>query len=284
LRPGSVSLVLKPVQYIDTPSGFGDAKHLYKLQLQLVAELSADDILEGVDVEMTVKSAKAEITIDEIFPKPGFSVIGVKSTVGLISGNKGINTVGTSVVGEVGGKGAKATGSMGKTHTEEVSRLINVAKEEEKEGVEQYLIARNIGNGAMWRVLAGKGPVDAGGLEYSAHLLVPVDVLELALKAQGRAYWRRGGEVPASLRFPALLPHDPSFAANFQPQIPGPLRSRSPILKQTRHLICLSGIGSESGLQPRTAGLRLNTFSRAMSSISRRSSQKRKWQGSLRIL
>jgi len=55
----------------------------------------------------------------------------------------------------------------------------------------------------------GVGPLDAGGVQYSADLLVPDGVRELAIRFEAKADWRRAGVVPAEMRRTILLPHPP---------------------------------------------------------------------------
>jgi hypothetical protein len=62
LLRGSVSLHLKPVRYIETPAGYGDARlHRYRVQVQLAIDLSISDALEAASVGMTAQSARTEV-------------------------------------------------------------------------------------------------------------------------------------------------------------------------------------------------------------------------------
>ena len=55
LRPGSITLHLKPVRYLDTPPGFGSENfHRYRIQVQTLIESTPDDALEAVAVQLTL--------------------------------------------------------------------------------------------------------------------------------------------------------------------------------------------------------------------------------------
>jgi hypothetical protein len=55
-------LHLKPVRYIETPAGYGDARlHRYRVQVQLAIDLSISDALEAAFVGMTAQSARTEV-------------------------------------------------------------------------------------------------------------------------------------------------------------------------------------------------------------------------------
>jgi hypothetical protein len=75
---------------------------------------------------------------------------------------------------------------------------------------EQYLIARKAENRAFWRALAGIGPLDVGGIEYSADLLIPDGVSELILKLEAKADRRRAGVAPAEMERTLSLPRPPT--------------------------------------------------------------------------
>jgi hypothetical protein len=194
LRPGSVSLHQKPIRYLDTPTGYGDAiLHRYRVQVQLGVDVSISEALDAVSLEMTVEAAGAEIIVDDITPAPGFSVVGLRRSTGIQSTLAETTTAKASAGAEVGAGGSKVTSSVEATSAEQRSTLHSLSAEHTLSRVEQYLIARKAGNRAFWRALAGIGEIDVGGIEYSADLLVPDSVREVALKVEAKVEWRRAG-------------------------------------------------------------------------------------------
>jgi hypothetical protein len=81
LRPGSITLHLKPMRYLDTPAGFGGQTfHRFRIQVQTLIDSTPDDALQAVAVELTLNDGAADLVIDDISPQAGFSAVGLKET------------------------------------------------------------------------------------------------------------------------------------------------------------------------------------------------------------
>ena len=207
LRPGSVSLHVKPIRYIETPSGYGPEQlYKYRFQVQTVVDSSPDDTLEAVSLHLTALANDAEVIIDDITPQPGFSTIGVKSSAGVQLGKKQTISDKEVIKGELASGVGKVSTDLETISTEEHSSLLSIGAERSLARVEQYLIARKVGNRAFWRTLAGVGPVDAGGVEYTVDFLISdkVDLVNLTLEA--KVEWLRNGAVTATLQRLLELP------------------------------------------------------------------------------
>jgi hypothetical protein len=193
--PGSVVVYLKPVQYLETPQGFGNGElHRYRVTIQTLLEPSDGDALDAVSIQLTATSDNgAEIVVDGMSPQPGFSVVGVKASSGAQSGLQESVSEKESISGEISGTAAKISSAAETTHSVQQSSLISIGTERTVARVEQYLIARRAGNRAIWRALAGIGPIDAGGIEYSADLLVPDSVREVLIGVEAKVDWTVAG-------------------------------------------------------------------------------------------
>jgi hypothetical protein len=207
LRPGSITLHLKPVRHLDTPTGFG-AKTFqrYRLQVQTLIEATPDDALQAVVVELTATARETEPVVDDISPLAGFSAVGLKRTGAVQVGHQ--HTLSEKETGgaEISGLGGKLSLGAESVSGEQFSTMIAAGGERTVARVEQYLIARKIGNRAIWRAVAGVGPIDAAGAEYTADILLAADSEEIDVRVDARAEWLRAGAVPAELRRTVILP------------------------------------------------------------------------------
>ena len=207
LRPGSISLHLKPVRYLETPAGFGsEGFGRYRFQVQTLIESTADDSLQAVSVELTVDAGEPGSVIDDISPQAGFSAVGLKRASGVQVSDQYSRTLKENASIEISGVAAKASAGAGAERTEQSSTVFTVGGERTLARVEQYLIARKIGNRAMWRALAGVGPIDAAGTEFTADVLVPADCSQVDVRIVASVEWLRAGPVPAELRRTLVLP------------------------------------------------------------------------------
>jgi len=144
--------------------------------------------------------------VDDIAPQAGFSAVGLKRTAGLQVGHQQTSSEKETAGAEISGVGAKLSTGVESVSTEQSSTLVTVGGEKTVARVEQYLIARRIGNRAMWRALAGVGPIDAAGAEYTADVLVPAGSQEIDIRVEARVEWFRAGAVPAELSRTVVLP------------------------------------------------------------------------------
>jgi hypothetical protein len=206
LRPGSITLQLKPVRYLDTPDGLSERFHRYRVQVQTLIESTPEDALQAVAVELTVNAGAAELVVDDISPQAGFSAVGIKETGGLQVGHQQMSSEKDTVGAEISAVGAKVSIGAESASTEQSSTLVTIGGEKTVARVEQYLIARRIGNRAMWRALASVGPIDAAGAEYTADVLIPADSQGVDVRVGARVEWLRAGAVPAELRRTVVLP------------------------------------------------------------------------------
>ena len=208
LLPGSVVVHLKPVQYLESPKGYGLAElHRYRVIVQTLVDPSEGDALDAISIQLTATSDNAaEVVIDDISPQPGFSVVGIKDSSGAEHGIQETVSETESIKGVVSGGGAKISSGLETTQSVQVSTLISVGTERSLARVEQYLIARKAGNRATWRALAGVGPIDAGGIEYKADLLVPDSVQEILIRVEAKVDWMYAGSVPTDVQKTLLLP------------------------------------------------------------------------------
>ena len=83
---------------------------------------------------------------------------------------------------------------------------MSAASERTAARVEQYLVARKIGQRAIWRAVANVGPIDAAGAEYTADFLVPDGTKEIRLSVDAKIEWLRAGVAPARLEQALVLP------------------------------------------------------------------------------
>jgi hypothetical protein len=208
LLPGSVVVYLKPVQYLETPQGYGLTElHRYRVIVQTLVEPSEGDALDAISIQLTATSDNAaEVSIDGITPQPGFSVVGVKASSGAEHGMQETVAEKESVTGEITGAGAKISSGLETTHSVQESTLISIGTERSLARVEQYLIARKAGNRVTWRALAGIGPIDASGLEYVADLLVPDSVREILIRVEAKVDWTYAGTIPTDVQKTLVLP------------------------------------------------------------------------------
>ena len=210
LRPGSLVLKLKPIQYLDTPAGYSSKLCRYRLGVQTLVEPAEEDSLNAVSIELTVAADPGEVTIDVISPQPGFSAVGLKASRGFQAGAKETHSTAVGASLEISGAGIKATNKVDASHSQEVSRLYSMGAEQSLARVEQYLISRKAGNRAFWRALAGVGPIDVGGIEYIAELLISRNIREISITVEATVEWARGGAVPTTLRQLLPLPTSPA--------------------------------------------------------------------------
>ena len=207
LRPGSVTIHIKPTRYIETPSGFGNGHLLrYRIQVQTLVEDSVDDVLEAVSLDIRVAAENAEVQVDDMSPKAAFSTVSRKSAAAVQVGIKQTRADKQVVAGEISGGGAKTSSSLESSTSREESLSLSQGNEQTVARVEQYLVARKVANRALWRVIAGVGPIDAAGEEYSIDVLVPEGVHEIDLHVEARLEWFRAGIVPAEIRRRLKLP------------------------------------------------------------------------------
>jgi hypothetical protein len=210
LRPGSISLNLKPIRYLDSPEGFGaGAFHRYRIQVQTLIESTADDAMDAVAIELAVGSGADDAIVDDISPQAGFSAVALKQTAGVQLGRKYTSSNEVKAGAEISGPLAKVSTEATSGSVEQASILETAGGESTLARVEQYLIARMIGNRAMWRALAGVGPIDASGASYTADVLVPAKARSLDVRVDARVEWLHAGAVPAELRQTLELPHPP---------------------------------------------------------------------------
>lgn len=207
IRPGSIALYLKPIRYLDTPGGLGtESFHRYRFQVQTLIESTPDDALQAVEVKLTVNAGIAEAVVDDICPQAGFSAVGLKRTDSLEVGQQQMLSDEVTADAEISGTVAKISTGAKSVSKEHSSVLATAGGEKTVARVEQYLIARMIGNRAMWRVIAGLGPIDAAGADYTADVLVPVGAQAVEIRVDARVEWLRSGAVPAELRRTVALP------------------------------------------------------------------------------
>jgi hypothetical protein len=207
LKPGSVYLHLKPTRYLETPAGYGERRlHRYRIQTQLAVEPTKEDTLAGVAVELTLEAAGADVTIDAISPQAGFSAVGVRNSAGIQLGEQ--ETVSTKAVlqTELLAVPVKVKSEGEMSRLQQQTKSLSVGAEQTLSRVEQYLMARVAGHRVYWRALAGVGPLDVGGIEYSVDILAPEAITEVAVKIRAGVDWQRAGTIPAELNQSITLP------------------------------------------------------------------------------
>lgn len=206
LTPGSVTIHLMPVRFLEMPSGFGRSPQLrYRLQVQTLIDVPEGDHLEAVSLEVRALSQEG-VVFEELSPSAAFSSVTRKNSIGAQTGLKHTATQRDSASVNIGGAKAGLSSSRDVTHSEEVSVTMSSGAEQTNSTVEQYLVARMAANRAVWRVIAGVGPIDPAGLQYTVDFLAPPQTRELELEIDARIEWRRAGAVPAELRQRLLLP------------------------------------------------------------------------------
>ena len=144
LVPGSVTLHVKPIRYLETPTGFGGTGlRRYRIEIQTLVEESGSDQIEAVAVEIKADVPDAvsladEVVVDRIWPEPAFAALVRKQSSGAQRAQK--VTVGSkqSTGGELAGAGQKlsATGEISRSEEESVSTSEGL--EETVNGVRQY--------------------------------------------------------------------------------------------------------------------------------------------------
>lgn len=208
LLPGSVVVYLKPVQYLETPQGYGLIElHRYRVIVQTLVDPSEGDALDAVSIQLTATADNAaDVVVDGMSPQPGFSVVGVKASSGAQHGMQDTISEKEGITSEISGAGAKISGGLETTHSVQESTLISIGTERSLARVEQYLIARKAGNRAIWRALAGIGPIDASGIEYVADLLVPDSVGEILIRVEAKVDWAYAGTIPTDVQKTLPLP------------------------------------------------------------------------------
>ena len=188
--------------------------HRYRVIVQTIVEPSDADSLTSVELELTATcSDGTEIVVDAISPQPGFSAIGLKSSKGTQHGTEETAAEKATVGSELSATGAKVSSSIETSRSVKESSLFSIGTERSIAQVEQYLIARKAGNRAMWRALAGVGPIDASGLEYMADLLVPDSVPEMQVSVEAKVDWLYAGTTPAAVQKTFSLPRPRQMAA-----------------------------------------------------------------------
>ena len=200
LKPGSIYLNLKPIRYIESPSGYNQVIHKYQIQIETLVESTPDDSLHTVTVEVIIKSKSTELSIDNLFPKPGFSTVGIKRTNELQVGQQQTTTEKGTSGAEISGGGAKLSAGIESSSSEQTSASISVGSEKNTARVEQYLISRQFGNRAIWQILSGVGPIDVAGTEYKVEILAPSNCKSLDISVDARVEWLNAGVVPAHLQ------------------------------------------------------------------------------------
>jgi hypothetical protein len=141
-----------------------------------------------------------------VAPQSGFSPVGLKATAAMQYGKQQTVTDSAKVTSEISGPGAKVGSELQSTYSLQQSQQTSLSAQQDLARVEQYLTARKVGNRAIWRVLAGVGPIDAGGTEYIADLLIPDHVDEFSVHVEVNVEWARSGIVPASVQEKLSLP------------------------------------------------------------------------------
>ncbi|WP_183252163.1 hypothetical protein [Brevundimonas basaltis] len=206
LIPGSVTIHVMPARFLEKPSGFGQTPQLrYRLQVQTLIDVPEGDHLEAVSLEVRALSQEG-IVFEEISPTAAFSSVTRKNSTGAQTGLKRTATQKNSTSVNIGGAKGGFSSSREVTGNDEVAISVSSGAEQTSSTVEQYLIARMAANRAVWRVIAGVGPIDPAGLQYTVDLLAPPQTRELALEVDARIEWHRAGAVPAELRQRLLLP------------------------------------------------------------------------------
>jgi hypothetical protein len=207
LRPGSIKVSLKPIQYLDTPKGFGPTKlNRYRFVVQTIIDPTPDDILDAVSVQFTASALGAELVIDAISPQPGFSAVGLRSSSGAQIGVQESHSEKETIGATISGVGGKLSSGVESERSAQTSESVTVGSERSLARVEQYLMSRKAGNRALWRVVAGIGPVDAAGTEYVSDVLIPDSVRQVSIHVEAKVEWVHCGVVPAEMEQLLTLP------------------------------------------------------------------------------
>jgi hypothetical protein len=207
LRPGSITVSLKPIQYLDTPKGFGPTRlNRYRFGIQTIIDPTTDDVLDAVSIQFTASASGAELVIDAISPQPGFSAVGLTSSSGAQIGVQKSHSEKETVGATISGVGGKLSSGVESERSVQTSESITVGSERSLARVEQYLMSRKAGNRALWRVLAGIGPVDAAGTEYVSDVLIPDSVRQVSVHVDAKVEWVHCGVVPAEMEQLLTLP------------------------------------------------------------------------------
>jgi hypothetical protein len=206
LQPGSVSVHVRPAQFIERAKGYGPLSPCrYRIQIQTLVETS-DDELQALSVEVGVGTASEQVEIDDLEPKSAFSSVSRKSAATSQTGMKRTESSGQTIGGGLGGPASKLNLSVQSAESFEQSMSFSDTAEQTLSRVEHYLVARKIANRAWWHVLAGIGPIDAAAGEYSIDCLVPEGVQEIDVMIEARVDWLRAGIVPARITQRMALP------------------------------------------------------------------------------
>lgn len=214
LRPGSIALHINPIRYIDTPAGFGRSVfHRYRVEVQTLIESTPEDALQSIGVDVTATAGTTEVIVDNMTPQAGFSAVGLKQGAGAQFGHQMTTTEKVSSGGEVSAAGAKVVTGVESTFAEQFSATLSSTAETTVGRIEQYLIARRIGNRAIWRAVAGIGPIDVAGTTYAIDVLIPAETNQMDLHVVARVEWFQAGTVPAELRRTLLLPNPSSVSS-----------------------------------------------------------------------
>lgn len=207
IKPGSIALVLKPIRYLDTPAGFGKATlHRYRLQAQTLVEQTADDEMQATSLEISAVGEGADVFVDDMQPSAAFSTVALKRSSGMQLGQQATVNEKAAAGGELSGAVGKVSTALEHVSTEQASASVTFANEMSASRVQQYLVARKLGNRAIWRAVAGVGPIDAAGAEYTADFLVPASIRQLHVRVDAKVEWLRLGVSAAELDVDVSLP------------------------------------------------------------------------------
>ncbi|MCX6212843.1 hypothetical protein [Spirosoma sp.] len=207
IKPGSIDLHINPVRYLETPVGFGiDGYHKYRLQLQTLVEETNDDLLQTVSVAIEITTPSAGITIERMVPEAGFSTIGLKKSISSQSSHQKVIGEKRIVSGEMASGIVKGSAINETTYSEQQTQGLVSGNEQSSSQVEQYQFARKFSNKAIWKIIAGVGPTDVGGLEYTIEVLVPISITAISVSIKATIEWQNSGTVGTELTCEIKLP------------------------------------------------------------------------------
>ncbi|XAZ81990.1 hypothetical protein A6C57_27725 (plasmid) [Fibrella sp. ES10-3-2-2] len=207
IKPGSIDLHINPVRYLETPVGFGsNGYHKYRLQLQTLVEETKDDFLQTVSVAIEITDPSTGIMVERMMPEAGFSTIGLKKSISSQSNHQQITGEKRIISGEIAGGIVKGSAINETTYLEQQTHGSAFGNEQSSSQVEQYQFARKFSNKATWKIIAGVGPTDVGGLEYMIEILVPVSISSVSVAIKATIEWLNAGTVGTELTRELKLP------------------------------------------------------------------------------
>ncbi|RYF74510.1 MAG: hypothetical protein EOO39_08475 [Cytophagaceae bacterium] len=207
IRPGSIDLHINPIRYLETPDGFGNyGYHKYRLQLQTLVEETKDDSLQTVSVVIEITTPSTGVMIERMVPEAGFSTIGLKKSISNQSSHQHVTGEKRIVSGEMASGIVKGSAINETTYSDQQTYGSAFGNEQSSSQVDQYQYARKFSNKATWKILAGVGPTDVGGLEYTLEILVPVSISSINVAIKATIEWLNAGTVGSELTCELKLP------------------------------------------------------------------------------